>query len=205
MTIATRNEFLEICRLVYDRYLTNAAGSNFSARASKNTLYVSKTGNAKHNRLQMSADDILLVDLEGKILEGEGKLTSLWPTHQRMYLEFDFVGAVIHAHPRLATTFACRKSPMPPLLATMKKYGPIPVLSDQVDEKSEDCGLVVAEIFRQTGDSFRKHGHGVFYPYHGIMIAAPSLDDAYDLLERIEFNASAILGNAILDPGNYGR
>jgi ribulose-5-phosphate 4-epimerase/fuculose-1-phosphate aldolase len=41
MYTAKRKEILEICRLVYDRHLTNAAGSNFSARASADTLYIS--------------------------------------------------------------------------------------------------------------------------------------------------------------------
>ena len=203
MHTTTRREFLEVCRLVYDRYLTNAAGSNFSARASENTLYVSMTGNAKRNRLRMAADDLLLVDLNGNILEGEGMLTSLWPTHRKMYEEFDFVGAVIHAHPRLATTFACRKKPMPAFTAAMKKFGPIPLLSEDINEKSEECGRAVADIFRAKGESFRTYGHAVLYPYHGVMIAAPTLDDAYDLLERMEFNAYAIIGNAILDLAGY--
>lgn len=205
MPTTTRREFIEVCRLVYDRFLTNAAGSNFSARASENTLYVSATGNAKRNRLRMTADDLLLVDLDGNILEGKGRLTSLWPTHRKMYQEFDFVGAVIHAHPRLATTFACRKKPMPAFTAAMKKFGPIPVMSEEINEKSEQCGQVVADIFRVQGESFKKYGHAILYPYHGVMIAAPSLNDAYDLLERIEFNAYAIIGNAILDLVGYGK
>ena len=39
MKTFTREEVLDICRLTYDRYLTNAAGSNFSARASAETFY----------------------------------------------------------------------------------------------------------------------------------------------------------------------
>jgi hypothetical protein len=35
-------------------------------------------------------------------------------------------------------------------------------------------------------------------------VAAPNLDDAYDLLERIEYNATAILSNILFDLGRYG-
>jgi ribulose-5-phosphate 4-epimerase/fuculose-1-phosphate aldolase len=38
MYTTTRTELLEVCRLVYDRDLTNAAGSNFSARLSRHRL-----------------------------------------------------------------------------------------------------------------------------------------------------------------------
>lgn len=205
MYTAKRRELLEICRLVYDRHLTNAAGSNFSARASENTLYVSINGNAKRNRLRMTADDLLLATFDGKVLEGEGKFSQSWPTHLKMYQNFDFVGAVIHAHPRYATAFACRDVPMPPFLDAMKKYGEIPVLPRYLKVDSPEFGDTIVEIFRKKGESFRKYGHGVLYPYHGVLVAAPNLDDAYDLLERIEYNATAILSNILLDLGQFGN
>jgi len=204
MYTASRHELLEICGLVYDRYLTNAAGSNFSARASDSTLYMSPTGNAKHTRLRMTADDVLLVDFDGCILEGAGRLSVSWPTHLRMYQEFESVGAVIHAHPRAATAFACQKAPMPPLLDAMKKYGDIPVLPRELKVDSPEFGQAIVDIFRAKGESFEKYGHAVLYPYHGVLVAAPDLDDAFDLLERIEFNASAILDSSLLKLAGFG-
>ncbi len=201
MYTAKRRELLEICRLVYDRHLTNAAGSNFSARASENTLYISINGNAKRNRLRMTADDLLLSTFDGKILEGEGKFSQSWPTHLKMYQGFDFVGAAIHAHPRFATAFACRNIPMPPFLDAMKKYGEIPVLPRNLKVDSPEFGDAIVEIFPPEGRELSKHGHGVLYPYHGVLVVAPNLDDAYDLFERIEDNATAILSNILLDMG----
>lgn len=198
MYTATRREMLEICKLVYDRYLTNAAGANFSARASKDTLYMTPTGNSKRNRFRMTPDDLLLVDFDGNILEGKGELSVSWPTHLRMYQEFDYVGAMIHAHPRYATIFACRQEPMPPLLDAMKKYGSVPVIPRNLAVDSPEFGQAMVDIFRGTEESFRKKGHAVLYPYHGIATVAVSLDDAFDLLERIEWNALALLGTALL-------
>jgi len=205
MYTAQRKEILEICRLVYDRHLTNAAGSNFSARASASTVYVSINGNAKRNRLRMTPDDLLLATYDGQILEGEGKFSQSWPTHLKMYQNFEFVGAVIHAHPRYATAFACRDIAMPPFLDAMKKYGEIPVLPRNLKVDSLEFGNAIVDIFRAKGESFRAHGHGVLYPYHGVLVAAPNLDDAYDLLERIEYNATALLSNILLDLGQYGH
>ena len=199
MYTTTRKELLEVCCLVYDRYLTNSAGSNFSGRASKTTVYLTPTGNAKRNRLRMDADDLLLVDMQGNILDGKGDLSVSWPTHQRIYQEFDYIGAIIHAHPRTATTFACQSKPMPPLLDAMKKYGPIPVLPRELKVDSTEFGQAIVDIFKATESSFKRNGHGVFYPFHGVTVAAPTLDDAYDLLERIEFNASAIVYSRLLE------
>jgi L-fuculose-phosphate aldolase len=198
MYTVTRHELLEVCALVYDRHLTNAAGSNFSGRASASTVYLTPTGNAKRKRLHMTADDLLLVDMDGTILDGQGRLSVSWPTHCRLYQEFDFVGAVIHAHPRQACIFACQTDPMPPLMDAMKKFGPIPVLPRHLKVDSPEFGQAIVDIFREKGDSFRKHGHAVLYPYHGILCAAPTLDDAFDLLERVEYNATAILGSRLM-------
>jgi L-fuculose-phosphate aldolase len=198
MITYTRQQLLEVCKLVYDRYLTNAAGSNFSVRASENTFYLTPTNNAKNNRLRMSADDLLLVDRDGVILDGKGDLSRSWPTHRRMYLEFEGTNAVIHAHPKMATVFACREKPMEPFLDAMKKYGPIPILPRHLKVDGPEFGQAIVDIFRDCEQSFRKHGHAVFYPYHGVLVAAPTLEDAYDLLERIEFNATAILFHRLL-------
>lgn len=199
MKTYSRQQLIEVCRLVYDRYLTNAAGSNFSVRASPTTLYLTPTNNARNSRLRMHADDLLLVDFEGRILDGRGELSRSWPTHLKMYREFDCVNAVIHAHPRMATVFACRNRPMEPYLDAMKKFGSIPVIPRSLEVDGPEFGQAIADVFRSAGQSFTKHGHAVFYPYHGVLVAAPSLEDAYDLLERIEFNATAILFSRLLE------
>jgi L-fuculose-phosphate aldolase len=198
MYTATRQELLEVCRLVYQRNLTNAAGSNFSVRASDGTFYLTPTGNAKRNRLNMAADDLLLVDSDGNILDGRGELSRSWQTHLCMYRTFDYVGTVIHAHPRMATVLSCQAGPMEPLLDAMKKYGPIQVLPRELKVDSPEFAQAIVEIFKATETSFRREGHAVFYPFHGVLVAAPTLDDAYDLLERMEFNAEAVLFQRLL-------
>ncbi len=199
MYTATRQELLEIARLVYDRDLTNAAGSNFSGRASPSTVYLTPTGNAKRNRLHMGPDDLLLVDMHGNILDGRGELSRSWSTHLRIYQEFEYIGAIIHAHPKMATIFACQEKPMPPLLDAMKKYGPVPVLPRHLQVDSPEFGEEIVCAFKGVESGFRKNGHAVLYPFHGVLVAAPTLDDAYDLLERMEFNAAAILFGRLLE------
>jgi L-fuculose-phosphate aldolase len=147
----------------------------------------------------MSPDDLLLVDMNSNILDGQGELSRSWSTHLRIYQEFDYIGAIIHAHPKMATVFACQEQPMPPLLDAMKKYGPVPVLPRQLEVDGPEFGEEIVCVFKETESSFRKYGHAVLYPYHGVLVAAPTMDDAYDLLERLEFNAAAILYSRLLE------
>jgi L-fuculose-phosphate aldolase len=198
MRYVTRAELLEVCRLVYDRHLTNAGGSNFSGRRTPDTFLVSTTGNAKRTRLRMGPDDLLHVRRDGEILEGQGQLSSSWPTHLGIYEAFEAVGAVIHAHPLYTTVFAARHLDLPVLLDGMKKYGCIPVLSGDNRIDSPEFGVEVVEVMRQHQDTLTKTGFGVLYPEHGVLVAGPTLDDAFDLLERMEFNAVAILFGRLL-------
>jgi L-fuculose-phosphate aldolase len=202
MQYATRAELLEVCRLVYDRYLTNAGGSNFSARLTPDSVLLTATGNAKRNRLRMSPDDLLHVRLSGEVLEGHGGLSSSWPTHGGIYEAFAEVGAVIHAHPLYTTVFAARHKDLPVCLDGMKKYGSIPVLSGRNRIDSPEFVAEVVEVFEQHRATLCRTGFGVLYPEHGVLVAGPTLGDAYDLLERMEFNAVAILFGRLLEgPG----
>jgi L-fuculose-phosphate aldolase len=189
----TRQDLLEVCRLVYDRQLTDAAGSNFSARASASTYYVTPHGNAKRTRLRMQADDILLVDNDDRVLDGHGAVSSSWSTHRKIYAAFPHVNAIVHAHPKLATVVACGIRPMEPLLDAMSKYGPIPIVPRDLAVDSPEFGDAVVALLRGNEAGLQRHGHGVLYPFHGVLVAAPDLDDAYDLLERMEFNAAGLL------------
>jgi L-fuculose-phosphate aldolase len=210
MTYVTRAELLEVCRLVYDRWLTNAGGSNFSGRISADSVLLTSTGNAKRTRLRMSPDHLLHVRLDGAVLEGDGELSSSWPTHQGLYRAFPEIGAVIHAHPLYATIFAARSCELPVVLDGMKKYGAIPPLSGRNKIDSPPFVEEVIEAFAAHHKTVAKCGFGVLYPGHGVLVAAPTLDDAYDLLERMEFNAAAVLFGRLLDeapavqPGSGG-
>jgi L-fuculose-phosphate aldolase len=141
----------------------------------------------------MRADDLLLVDDAGAVLDGEGVPSSSWITHHAIYAAHPGVGVVIHAHPKLATVIACGSGPMEPLLDAMKKYGPIPLVPRSLTVDTPPFAEHVVELLGADRGKLDRHGHGVLYPYHGVLVAAPDLDDAFDLLERMEFNAAALL------------
>jgi L-fuculose-phosphate aldolase len=199
MNFVTRTDMLEVCGLVYDRWLTNAGGSNFSGRLTADTVLVTTTGNAKRTRLRMNADQLLHVRLDGTVLEGDGELSTSWPTHRGLYEAFASIGAIIHAHPFYATIFAAHGRDIPVLLDGMRKYGTIPCLSGRHKIDSPRFVEEVLNVFDQHRDTASRTGFGVLYPGHGVLAAGPRLEDAYDLLERMEFNAAALILGRLLD------
>jgi L-ribulose-5-phosphate 4-epimerase len=73
--------------------------------------------------------DMVLVDLEGNIVEGSLRPSSDTPTHRRLFLAFDSIGGVVHTHSSHATAFAQAGREIPIFGTTHADYffGNIPV------------------------------------------------------------------------------
>ena len=76
----------------------------------------------------MTAEDMVIVDLEGNVVEGSLNPSSDTPTHIELYKAFPNIGGVVHTHSRWATTFAQAGISIPPLGTTHGDYfyGTIP-------------------------------------------------------------------------------
>ena len=78
---------------------------------------------------QMRAEDLVVTDLEGTIVEGKLKPSSDLPTHLVLYRAFHRIGGVVHTHSHFATAWAQARREIPCLGTTHADYfyGPIPV------------------------------------------------------------------------------
>ncbi len=77
----------------------------------------------------LSPDDIVIVDMEGRTVEGKLNPSSDTPTHRRLFLAFPTVGGVVHTHSSHATAFAQAGRPIPIFGTTHADYfnGEVPV------------------------------------------------------------------------------
>ena len=78
---------------------------------------------------KLTPDKIVIVDLDGNIIEGALKPSSDTPTHLELYRNFEAVGAICHTHSPGATTWAqaCKEIPCFGTTGADYFYGPIPV------------------------------------------------------------------------------
>jgi len=63
---------------------------------------------------EIVVDDVVLMNLEGRVLEGERKPTTEWPMHAAIYRARPEVGAIVHAHATFCTTLAVLRRAIPP-------------------------------------------------------------------------------------------
>ena len=80
------------------------ASGNLSVRLDDQRLLVTPTGVSK---FLLRSADMVIVDLQGRQLDGYRKVTSEVSMHLAVYRHRDDVTAVIHSHPPVATAFAC--------------------------------------------------------------------------------------------------
>jgi L-ribulose-5-phosphate 4-epimerase len=84
---------------------------NASAVSREKGLIVIKPSGVPYDNLR--PDDMVIADLEGRVVEGSLRPSSDLPTHAALYRAFPSIGAVVHTHSRHATAWAqaCREIP----------------------------------------------------------------------------------------------
>ncbi len=78
---------------------------------------------------KMTADDMVIADLQGNVVEGKLRPSSDLPTHAALYRAYPSIGGVVHTHSRHATAWAQAVREIPCLGTTHADYfhGPVPV------------------------------------------------------------------------------
>jgi L-ribulose-5-phosphate 4-epimerase len=78
---------------------------------------------------QLTPADLVVTDMDGRIVEGSLRPSTDLPTHLALYKAFPFVGGVVHTHSRFATVWAQAGLSIPCLGTTHADYfrGPVPV------------------------------------------------------------------------------
>ena len=119
----------------------------------------------------MKAEDMVVTDLDGHVVEGTLRPSSDLDTHLAIYRAFPAVNAVVHTHSRYATALAQAERSLPCYGTTHADtfYGEVPctrhLTAEEVAENYEaNTGVVIAETFREKDPQavpavlVRKHG-----------------------------------------------
>lgn len=127
---------------------------NVSAFEPESGYVVIKPSGVDYNA--MSADDMVVVDLNGNKIDGEMNPSSDTPTHIEIYKAFDGVKAIVHTHSKWATSFAQARQDIPCLGTTHADnfYGNIPCTRGMSDDEIEtdyekNTGTVIVETFEK--------------------------------------------------------
>jgi L-ribulose-5-phosphate 4-epimerase len=155
-----REELAELHQELPKNNLVMWTGGNVSARDAETGLIVIKASGIRYE--EMGPEHMVVVDIDGKVVEGDFKPSSDVYSHLYIYKHRPDVGGVVHTHSRYATAFAAVGREIPCVLTAMADEfgGPIPcggfaLIGD------EAIGKVVVESIGKSPAVLLKN-HGVF-------------------------------------------
>jgi len=153
---------------------------------------------------RLSESDIVVVDMEGQIVEGVLRPSSDAPTHRRLFQAFQGVRSIVHSHSRSAVAFAQAGKGIPCLGTTHADYfyGEVPVTRPMTEEEVRsayewETGNVIVERFKDISpadlSAVLVHGHGPF-------AWGPNGKKAVENAFALEIVAEMALKTLALDP-----
>jgi L-fuculose-phosphate aldolase len=179
--VELKKEMVEVCRALYQRQLLAALDGNLSVRYGKNLL----TTPSGVNKGFIREEDIITVDLNGQVVAGVGKPTSELPLHLEVYLMRPEAGAVIHAHPPIATAFtiagvSLAEGILPEVVLTL---GAIPT-APYATTGTPEMAAAVRDLL--------PYYDAILLEQHGALTLGQNLWEAYNRMEKVEHTAQTV-------------
>jgi L-ribulose-5-phosphate 4-epimerase len=179
---------------------------NVSAISRKDGLVVIKPSGIKYEELTVR--DLVVVDMNGNVVEGYLKPSSDTATHLVLYKNFPNIGGVVHTHSPWATSWAQAGKSIPAFGTTHADYfnGPIPCTrpmtqSEIYSNYELETGNVIVETFKNLNPdeipSVLVHGHG---PFNWGKDPIEAVHNAVVLEELAKIAYNSLVLNPTLDP-----
>ncbi|MEP7367169.1 MAG: L-ribulose-5-phosphate 4-epimerase [Acidobacteriota bacterium] len=149
-----REEVLEANLEIVRRGLVLYTFGNVSGIDRERGLVVIKPSGVPYE--SMTRSDLVVVSLDGAIVEGSLRPSSDLATHLVLYRSFAAIGGVVHTHSRYATAWAQARREIPCVGTTHADYfyGPVPVTDPMTDDEiatgyEHNTGLVIVRRFEE--------------------------------------------------------
>jgi L-fuculose-phosphate aldolase len=178
-----REAVARTCRRLWERGLIAGPDGNVSMRHGPDRLLVTPSGLSK---VDVTADALLEVDLDGRVLAGAGRASSELAMHLAIYRARADVHAVVHAHPPTATGFAVAGETipdgvLPEVICQMGAVALVPYFTPGTPDAAAAFAPYIA-------------GHDAFLmANHGATTVGPTLAAAHQRMESLEHAARILL------------
>jgi len=176
---------------------------NASAIDREKNLVVIKASGIKYE--EMTTEHMVVLDLDGNVVEGKYRPSSDAPTHIELYRSFPGIGGIVHTHSTWATVFAQAKMGIPSYGTTHADYfyGEIPCTRLMTEEEingayEAETGKVIVETFKGKDPT---QIPGVVVASHGPFTWGKDAADAVHNSVVLEEVAKMAFAARMLNPG----
>lgn len=160
--------------------LTTGTGGNLSIYDRETGYMAIKPSGIDY--FEMEPEDVVIMDLNGHIIDGTLKPSSEYEMHAIVYRNRDDVSAMIHTHALYATTISCLRWDLPA----------VDYLVAHAGGKDIKCAEYATYGTKELAENALKAMEGrkaVLLANHGINVVGETLDNAFEILEQLEFCA----------------
>jgi len=174
-----KKRIVDVMRYMEERGLNYGRSGNVSVRVRDDKILITPSGVVK---AEMSPEDILVVSMDGEVVEGERRPTVEMPLHLAIYKNYEYFKAVIHAHAPYTSVLAVAREPLPPIIEEMVIYtgGEVRVAEYAPFGSRELAGNAVKALEGRSA---------VILANHGVVTCGKSLDEALEVLKVVERTA----------------
>ena len=183
----TKEDILYWAKRLYQKGMSPSLSGNISVKSGNNIL-ISASGVCLND---MDENDIVTIDYNGNLIEGQKKASSEKIMHSEIYTKRDDISAIIHCHCPVITAFAvAHKSIKLPILPDFALfYDEIPLLPYFCPSSIELAECV---------GKFFENNNVVLLENHGIVLGADTLQNAFYQLEMIRAYCETYFGAEVL-------
>lgn len=178
-----RQEICELHQELPRNNLVTWTSGNISSREPDSGLVVIKPSGVMYPDL--TPDKMVVLDLEGQVVQGSLKPSSDAATHLYIYRQRPDVNGIVHTHSPFATAFATVGKPIPPVLTAIcdEFGGEIPL--GQFAPIGDDA--IGKEVIRSIGSS-----PAILMQNHGVFTVGKSARDAVKAAVMVEDAARTV-------------
>ncbi|MEG2512702.1 MAG: class II aldolase/adducin family protein [Acetivibrio sp.] len=165
-----KKELIEMVHRSYGEGLFAGTSGNLSAYDRETETMLITPGSVSYET--MTEDDLVLMKLEGEIIEGNHKPSSEWRMHAVIYKEKEEVCSVIHTHSPYATSFAVNGEKIPVILVEMVPFlGGDVFVADFALPGTEEVGKAAIDALSERNACLMAN--------HGVLAVGKSLEQAH--------------------------
>ncbi|MDI6601041.1 MAG: L-fuculose-phosphate aldolase [Thermoanaerobacteraceae bacterium] len=159
--------------------LTTGTGGNLSIFNKKEGLMAISPSGIDY--FETKPEDVVIMDLEGKIVDGTRKPSSEYEMHRIFYRKREDVGAVVHTHSTYSTVISCLRWTIPAVHYLVAFAGK--------DVRCAEYATFGTREIAENAFEGMKDRNAVLLANHGLLTVGPDLPSAFNTAEEIEFCA----------------
>ncbi|MBF0787313.1 MULTISPECIES: L-fuculose-phosphate aldolase [unclassified Streptococcus] len=172
-----RQELIQYGKKLVETDLTKGTGGNLSVfDREKKQMAITPSG---IDFFDIKEEDIVIMDMDGHVVEGHSLPSSEWYMHLIQYQTRDDIDAIIHAHTTYATVLACLREPLPATHYMIAVAGKDVRVADYATYGTKELAVNAAKAMENR--------RAVLLANHGILAGAKDLLNAFNIVEEVEY------------------